>query len=523
MHNGSDEHKGTVAMEISAENTKASNYRGDAIVVGIFEDEDTLDGPVGTLAERAGDLILKRRQSGEIRGTLDELTVVYAESALNVKHVLIAGLGKRSQFTPDRLRRASAIAARRLRALGVRQACLALARSNPFNNQPANLATAVRCQAEGAVLGLYRFDRYKTVQGALPEQSIEKLTILSSGAIGASRRAVELGRISAEAENFARDLCNEPANVMTPAELAIRAQSMAAATGLDCEILLPEQMRQEGMGALLAVGNGSINEPRFIVLQHWGEKHRRPGLALVGKGITFDSGGISIKPAADMDAMKMDMSGGAAVIGAMQAIARLKVPRNVTGIIAAAENMPSRTAYRPGDIIRALNGKTIEILNTDAEGRLVLADALAWAVRQGHTHLIDLATLTGAIVVALGHSFAGLFSNSDALAEAITAAGNATGERVWRMPLDDAYDTLIQSHIADVKQTGGRAAGAIIGAKVLSNFVGDARWAHLDIAGVNALSEGDAANDKGATGFGVRLLTQLVHDRDLIQQALRKE
>jgi leucyl aminopeptidase len=284
---------------------------------------------------------------------------------------------------------------------------------------------------------------------------------------------------------------------------------MAREVGLDCEVYGPDWMRQEQMGALLGVASGSAEEPVFIVLKYRGGPKDAPGPAFIGKGITFDSGGISIKPAEGMQAMKMDMCGAASVIGAMRAIALLRPAINVTGIVPATENMPGGSAYRPGDILRASNGKTIEIVNTDAEGRLILADALSFAVKHNYSPLVDAATLTGAIVVSLGHVRAGLFSNDQGLQQNIISASEIAGERFWPMPMDPEYDELIKSEVADVKQTGGRWGGAIAAAKILSRFVDDRPWAHLDIAGMNELDHKGPESDSGATGFGVRTFTEL--------------
>ncbi len=323
------------------------------------------------------------------------------------------------------------------------------------------------------------------------------------------RSAVERGLILAESTNFARDLGNEPPNVLTPTELAERARRMAAEVGLNCEVYGPDWMREQGMGALLGVAQGSAEEPRFIVLEYRGGHAEEPGPAFVGKGITFDSGGISIKPAEGMQAMKMDMCGAAAVIGAMRAIALLKPAINVTGIVPTTENMVGGKAYRPGDILRASNGKTIEIVNTDAEGRLILADALSYAVKQHYAPLVDAATLTGAMVVALGHVRAGIFSNDETVQRAVISASEIAGERLWPMPMDPEYEEQIQSEVADVRQTGGRPAGSITAAKIISRFVDDQPWAHLDIAGVNDRSSKNAESDAGATGFGVRTFVEL--------------
>ena len=303
---------------------------------------------------------------------------------------------------------------------------------------------------------------------------------------------------------------NEPPRVLTPTELANRANAMAGQFGLECDIFDKEKIAELQMGGLLGVAQGSAEPPKFIILRYRGmPQSDNKGLAFVGKGITFDSGGISIKPAAGMDEMKGDMGGAAAVIGAMQAIAALKPAINVTALIPTSENMPSGTAYHPGDILRIMNGKTIEIINTDAEGRLILADALSYAVKEGLSPIIDLATLTGGIVIALGDVMTGLFSNNETLTNEVIAAGRTVGEKYWPMPLDDEYSDLIRSDIADIKQTGGRSASSITAAKILENFVGDAKWAHLDIAGTSYVDSKKAHQEKGATGVGVRTLAEL--------------
>jgi len=504
-------------MEIRVSTRDVQQFDGDALAVGIFSDKGPLHGPAAALDEALAGVIAELRASGEVTGTADEVTLLHTLGKIEPSRVAIIGLGPRDRCTLERIRRASAIACRRLRKVKARRVGLALASAE----RSINLAQAARAMTEGALLGLYEFGQYKSAksgsggatssddEGAGGECSIQEITILGRGREPALRTAVERGRVLAEATNFARDLGNEPPNVLTPTEFGERARRMAEEVGLECEVFGPDWMREQGMGALLGVAQGSAEEPRFIVLRYRGRARGEPGLALVGKGITFDTGGISLKPGAEMDAMKMDMCGGAAVVGAMMAIARLKPNTNVTGIVPTTENMPGGKAYRPGDILRAANGKTIEILNTDAEGRLALADALSWAVKQRFSPLVDAATLTGAMVVALGHVRAGIFSNDEALERAILNAAETAGERLWPMPMDDEYGDLIRSEIADMKQVGGRPAGSISAAKVISNFVGDTPWAHLDIAGVNARNHKDAEWDKGATGFGVRTFVEL--------------
>src|SRR5215831_4207580 len=487
----SEAREGVRGMDVRVSTRDVQQFEGDALVVGVFAD-GKLDGPAALLDKALAGVIKGLQDDGEVRGAADEVTLLHTLGKIEPTRVAIVGLGARDRYSLDRIRRASAIGCRTLRKAGARHVGLALA----WAEHGLNLAQAARASAEGAILGLYQFRRYKAQPADSEEEGgandkrkadarqIESITVLGRGREPALRAAVERGRILAEAQNLARDLGNEPPNVLTPVEFAARAEKLAEACGLECEVYGPDWMREQGMGALLGVGQGSVNEPRLIVLRYRGGPASQPGLGLVGKGMTFDSGGISIKPAADMDAMKMDMCGAAAVIGAMVAIAQLKPKVNVTGLVPSAENMPSGTAYRPGDILRASNGKTIEILNTDAEGRLILADALSYGGRLGLSPLIDAATLTGAITVALGKVRAGLFSNDEAFQAKVQAAAETAGERLWPMPMDAEYEELIRSEIADVKQTGGRAGGSIAAAKVLANFAEGTPWAHLDIAGV---------------------------------------
>jgi leucyl aminopeptidase len=505
-------------VEVRVSTRDVQQFEGDALVVGVFAD-GKLDGPAALLDKALAGVIKDLQEEGEVRGAADEVTLLHTLGKVEPTRVAIVGLGARDRYSLDRIRRASTVGCRTLRKAGAQHVGLALA----WAEHGLNLAQAARASAEGAILGLYQFRRYKSLPGesdeeqsgangkrqTSPHREIESITILGRGREPALRASVERGRILAEAQNIARDLGNEPANVLTPAEFAARAERLAVEWGLECEVFGPDWMLEQGMGGLLGVGQGSVNEPRLIVLRYRGGSASQPGLGLVGKGMTFDSGGVSIKPAADMDAMKMDMCGAAAVIGAMVAIAQLKPKINVTGLAPTAENMPSGTAYRPGDILRAANGKTIEIINTDAEGRLILADALSYGVRLGLSPLIDAATLTGAMVVALGKLRAGLFSNDEAFQAKAVAAAEAAGERLWMMPMDAEYEELIRSDIADIKQTGGRYGGAIAAAKVLANFVGDTPWAHLDIAGVAYRDHREIDGDKGASGYGVRLFAEL--------------
>ncbi|HEX8995051.1 MAG TPA: leucyl aminopeptidase [Ktedonobacterales bacterium] len=491
--------------EVRVSTRDVQQFEGDALAVGVFSDGARLQGPAAALDEALAGVIADLIASGEVTGAADEVTLLHTLGKIEPTRVAVVGLGARAKFNVDRVRRCASLACRTLRSAGARHVGLGLA----WAESGVNLASAGRAATEGALLGLYEFTRYKTQRDDKPKKAIEMITILGRGREPALRSAVQRGRILAESANFARDLGNEPPNTLTPTELGERARAMAAEMGLACEIFGKDWMREQEMGALLGVNQGSVEEPRFIVLRYSGGAKSASTLALVGKGITFDSGGLSLKTHEGMVDMKTDMCGGAAVIGAMRAIALLKPNLNVVGIVPATENMPSGSAYRPGDILRASNGKTIEINNTDAEGRLILADALSYAVKQGYTPIVDAATLTGAIGIALGTHRAGLFSNNEEFQHAVEQAALASGERVWAMPMDDEYDRLIKSDIADLKQTGGRLAGSIIAAKVLSEFVGEAPWAHLDIAYAAVRGARDAEGEAGATGFGVRLFTEL--------------
>ena len=373
----------------------------------------------------------------------------------------------------------------------------------------ASAQQAAEAQTEGAFYGLYEFKKYKSSSDSDNHKHIDEITLLGEDE-HALTQGSERGRVIAEAVDFCRDLGNEPPNVLTPTELANRSRAMAESCGLECEILEREQMKELGMGCLLGVAQGSAQPPKFIILRYQGDPGGAPGLALVGKGITFDTGGISIKPAAGMEDMKMDMCGAAAVIAAMQAIAHLKPKINVTALAPATENMPGGNAYRPGDILRAMNGKTIEIINTDAEGRLVLADALSYARAHNLSPIVDAATLTGAIVVALGTVRAGIFANDDALAHQIQGIGEEVGERFWNMPMDEDYDDLIKSDVADTLQSvSRREAGSIGAARILGRYAEGAPWAHLDIAGVNDFGSAKPYADKGASGIPVRTFVAL--------------
>lgn len=443
--------------------------------------------------------------SGEFKAGANEALLLHAPAGLAAKRLLIVGLGKRAKATPHSVRSAAGTAVRYCKPRGIREVALAIPSSESL---PA--AGAVRAAVEGGFVGDFDPDTYRSDRR---DQSIQSFTVVAP-AIG-DRKAIEAafaeGVIMGESQNFARSLVNEPGNKLTPTVLGQRAAVMAKEVGLKCEVFSTEKLHELKMGAFWSVSQGSVEPPALIVMRYEpaGVKDG-PVLGLVGKGITFDTGGISIKPADNMEKMKYDMAGGAAMIGAMRAIALLKPKVRVIGIVCAAENMPSGTAQKPGDVQTAMSGKTIEIINTDAEGRLVLADGLAYAKQLGATHLIDAATLTGACVVALGMVNAGAFSNDEETYKKFEAALETSGEKFWRLPLGDEYTDMIKSEIGDIKNTGGRWGGAITAAEFLHAFAEDTPWIHLDIAGVAWVEDSRPYIAKGPSGIAVRSILEWV-------------
>jgi leucyl aminopeptidase len=463
--------------------------------VGIFDGEGV---PSGLPAEAAG-LIA----SGEARGGPKALAVAHAED----RRWLLVGLGKRRDFTPERARAAAA---------GAHGRALELSTSTLCWQAPTEAELAV-CAAlvEGTVLADYRFDRHRSTAPDAEDAAPKHLQALILSAVDGQgtedlQRAVSDAAIVAESVNAARDLQNRPGNDLTPTALAEHARALAQEIeGVSVEVESRAGILARGMGAFAAVAQGSEQEPALITLRYEHPQARGPLLGLVGKAVTFDSGGISLKPGPKMADMKFDMSGGAAVIEAVAAIAKLKLGVKLVAVVGATENLPSGRSVKPGDIVTAANGKTIEVNNTDAEGRLVLADCLHHAVSLGAERVVDLATLTGAVIIALGSTYAGLMGNDEEWAQRVAAAGERTGEIVWRLPLHEEYDELIKGTYGDLDNAPeGRKAGTIVGAAFLSNFVGDTPWAHLDIAG-SAWDLGRAYASKGASGYGVRLLVEL--------------
>ncbi|MCC7161811.1 MAG: leucyl aminopeptidase [Anaerolineae bacterium] len=479
-------------MQFDVEIGTLSQWSGDGIIVTVFQDEP-LSGAAAQVDHALGGEIQRALDNKEFSARYTLHFAFYSMGTLPAARVAVVGLGKRDKHKLDRARRAAADGVKDLRKLGAKRVALTVPAEG------LDLAKAAQATAEGIVMGLFRFQKYFTAAAdALWEDDfrneLESVTILVNDAsqLETVRAAVERGRILGEANNFARTLANEPGNKMTPLLLAEQARAMADKNGLEFYVIDRDKAAELGMGAFLGVAQGSQNPPAMIVMRYWGDpSSKEGGVGLIGKGITFDSGGISLKPADGMENMKGDMSGGAATIAAMQAIAQLKPHVNVTGIVAAAENMPGGNAFKPGDILRAMNGMTIEINNTDAEGRLVLADAVAYATKELKlSPVLDAATLTGAIVVALGIYRTGVFSNDDELADTLYEIGERTGEKNWQMPMDEEYLLAIRSDWADLKNSGGRPGGAITGAWFIRQFVEKgAKWAHLDIAGAAGIGE----------------------------------
>jgi len=498
-------------MIITTDSRNPLETETDLLVIPLaaLEADGRLPTRAAALDRALGGQIRAVVESGDFRGKREQRALLYPNTALRAKRVLLLGLGPDADLDAEVLRRAGGGAVREGAARRAAKVTVAL---SPLRRVKA--PAAAQALAEGAILGGYRFDGYKssTEDESSPVAAVQ-LSFERAADARAARVAAKRGVVLAESQNIARDLSNEPGNELPPAALARQAQKVAREVGLKSRVLGPAELKKRKLGAILAVGGGSANAPRLITLEHK-PKRAKAGetLCFVGKGVTFDSGGISIKPAASMDEMKHDMSGAAAVVGALRACALLGVPQHVVGVIGAVENMPSGTAYRPGDVLKSGSGKTIEVLNTDAEGRVVLADALHFARTEYEpSAIIDLATLTGACVVALGSWATGLFGNNARLSEALRKAGEASAERCWPLPLWDEHKKAVRSHVADVKNTGaGREAGSSTAAAFLAAFAGETPWVHLDIAGTGWTNRPSAYQPRGATGVGVRLLLELL-------------
>jgi leucyl aminopeptidase len=492
-------------MEIRAATGNILKIKADAIVVYHYEGVKQPEGEAAAADKALDGAITQLIKKGDIKGKLNEVTLIHSLGRLPAGRIVVVGLGKKRKLDTNKIRGAVGESCRYLRGKGITSVAGTVPGAGINDIGTDDVVQAI---TEGAMLGLYTFKRHITKKES-QRSEIKTYTIIGRGK-GRLESVIEKGKILAEAANWARDMINEPSNFMTPNDMAMAARQLAEKYGLEVEVFEKEKIQELGMGGLLGVSQGSHQPPRFIVLSYKGNASGKIDLVLAGKGVTFDSGGISIKPSNGMEEMKGDMAGGASVMAALMAVARLSPKINVTALVPATENLPSGTAIKPGDIITAMNGKTIEVLNTDAEGRLILADALCYAKKIGAKAIIDVATLTGACQIALGRVCTGAFTNNQSLLNKVIAVGNASGELAWQLPMYEEYREQLKSDYADIKNIGNRYGGAITAAKFLEEFVGGTPWVHLDIAPTSDTDKDKGYQVKGATGVPVRTLVNLV-------------
>jgi len=499
-------------MEIQGSAGRYAESDAQALAVAVFKDEKAHEGILRELDKATGGVIKSVVEAEELKGKEGETVYVHVSSnadGIKARRLLLVGVGEKGDYGHAGIAQMAGTAVRFLRGKNVKSVAI-------VPRAEGEAESVVAAAAEGAVMSLFDPDKYRTVDKE--ERNVDGLVVLVEGADEDSlKRGAERGRIIGEAVNFTRDMANEPGAYLTPTNMAERALDVATEFGLSIDILDEARMEQEGMGALLSVSRGSEEPAKLIVLRYTPEGDSASSdnlLAFVGKGITFDSGGISLKPGENMELMKYDMTGGATVIGAMRAIAQLKPPMQVLGLVPSSENLPSGKATKPGDVVKAMTGKTIEIINTDAEGRLILADAIAYAKKLGAKRVIDMATLTGAVSIALGDVNAAILGTDQQLIDEVIASGREVGEKFWQLPLDKEYTKQIKSDIADIKNVGGRKGGTITAAAFLKEFADDISWAHLDIAGTAWADEAKPYRAKGPTGIAVRTLINFV-DREV--------
>jgi leucyl aminopeptidase len=488
-------------MQIKVETRPVRTMETEALVSYVFEEDNPIRGRAAELDQAAGGALRKLAASGELSGKALEMTMVHYPSAAAAQRILLVGAGKREKYNLADLRKIAGAALRYLKGRKV-SGFVFLAREDDANAAAAQVIT------EALVVANFESEKYKT-----DKKNGKDVDAVGLAGFDAAEAGIARGRIIAEAQNFTRELVNEPSNRMTPRMLAERAAAMAHESGLACEILDEKRIEELKMGALLSVAQGSVEPPRMIVITYTPPQARpgAPVIGLVGKAVTFDTGGISIKPAEGMEKMKYDMAGGATMLGVMRALAQLKPGVKVIAVVPATENMPGSRAQKPGDVQISMAGKSIEVINTDAEGRLILADGIAYAKQLGATHLVDAATLTGAIVVALANVNVGVFGSDAAFTDRLLASARAAGEKMWPMPLDDDYREMIKSSIADIQNVGsGKGGGAITAAMFLKEFADQTPWIHLDIAGTAWLDEAKPWAAKGASGVAVRTLVDVV-------------
>jgi leucyl aminopeptidase len=492
-------------MQITLETKPYASFETDALVTPVFEGDDPIQGRVAEVDQLLGGLLKKLATSGELTGKSLEFTLIHAPAGLKAARLLLVGAGKRDQFNVATLRKVAGASLRALKPKSVKNFAFLAGGTLP----PEDGSQAI---VEGLLTADFETDKYKTDK---KDKKIESVSFVGfpEAETAAIQKGMARGRIIAESLNFTRDLVNEPSNKLTPRILAEKAEAMAKEAGLAIEIFDEKKIADLKMGALLSVAQGSAEPPRFIVVTYTpaNVKPGAPVIGLVGKAVTFDTGGISIKPADGMEKMKYDMAGGATMLGAMRALAALKPNVKVIGVVPATENMVGGKAHKPGDIQTAMSGKTIEVLNTDAEGRLILADAVHYAKQLGVTHIVDAATLTGAIVVALANVNVGVFGSDQAWTDKLLASAKATGEKMWQLPMDDEYREFIKGSFADIQNIGsGKGGGSITGAWFIREFAGDTPWIHLDIAGTAWNDDAKPWLAKGPTGVALRTLVHLV-------------
>ncbi|HEX6626085.1 MAG TPA: leucyl aminopeptidase [Pyrinomonadaceae bacterium] len=498
-------------MEILTSGGRPADADVQALAVAVFKDEKADEGILKDLDAAAGGIVRSILEAEEMKGKEGESAYVHIPAdggGLKAKRLLLVGVGAREDYTAAQVSQFAGLVARTLRSRNDKSIGLVP------RLEGGDAARAAKAAVEGAIIGLFEPDKYRTVEKE--ERSVERLTVVVEGADEELlRTGAERGRVVGESVNFTRDLANEPGAYMTPTIMAERAQQIAQEFGLEVEVLDQPQLEEMGMGAFLSVARGSDQPPKLMVLKYMPDGKSAVGegedyLALVGKGITFDTGGISLKPGENMELMKYDMTGGATVLGVMRAVGQLKPPIPLLGVVPATENMPSGKATKPGDVVRAMSGKTIEVINTDAEGRLILADAVSYAKKLGATKVIDMATLTGAVTIALGDVNTGIMGTDQALINEVIESGREVGEKFWQLPLDKEYSKQIKSDIADIKNVGGRKAGTITAAAFIKEFADGISWAHLDIAGTAWGDEAKPFRSKGPTGIAVRTLLNFI-------------
>ncbi|MBN1972695.1 MAG: leucyl aminopeptidase [Sedimentisphaerales bacterium] len=500
--------KDIIEVELKTRKADFCKNKTDILAVGLFSDAGKLDSVNSMLNDKLDGAIQQLLKIGDFKARDRACTIIYGNEKIGAKRIMLVGLGEKKKATLDTIRKAAAVAAKK--AVDLKAKTLSLALHNAFG-ESFDLSAIGQACTEGTYYGSYRYDEYVTESddGRLGSLAVE-LIDSDANKVKKLNQGLNTGTIIGKAQSYARTIANRPGNVIYPEKIAGIAKELSRKSkNLSCTIFDDKQLKAKGMGGILAVGSGSVHKPVFIILKNKPSSKKAnsvPTIGIVGKAITFDSGGLSLKPAANMDEMKLDKSGGIAILAAMKAIAEMDLPINVYGFIPSAENLPSGSSYRPGDIVTTYNGKTIEVQNTDAEGRIILSDALAYAAKQKCDIIVDMATLTGACMVALGKYMAGLMGNDDELMKQVQKASEESGEKVWPMPSGDEYAEEMKSKIADLKNIGSKWGGACTAAAFLKQFVGESKWAHLDVAGVDLISGPADYSVEGSTGFGVRLL-----------------